>query len=128
MKLEDFIAESLKEIINGVVAGQEHAVQHNAKVNPPVAFYRDQGLVLADGETGCKLTEVEFDVAVTATEGKSKKGGIGVFVGSVGIGSASKSETEHESVSRLKFTVPVSLPPGAERKKAKKPQVSVRSL
>lgn len=67
---------------------------------------------LFDFEHHMLLTNVEFDVAVTAEEAKGTKGGIGVFMGSVGLGAQGQSETKNTSLGRIKFSVPVSLPRG----------------
>ena len=56
------------------------------------------------------VESIEFDVAVTVSEGKETKGGIGILVGSIGLGSQGKSDSEHSAVSRLKFRVPFVLP------------------
>jgi hypothetical protein len=53
---------------------------------------------------------MEFDVAVTATETTEAKVGVGVFLGSLGIGSQAKSEDGNVIVSRIKFSVPVLYP------------------
>lgn len=37
MKLDDFVAETLKQIIRGVVVAQEYGSTQNAKVNPSTA-------------------------------------------------------------------------------------------
>jgi hypothetical protein len=72
MKLEDFVSETLKELIDGVKTAQKHAVSKGARVNPHSPVNRDN------------QQTVEFDVAVTTTAGTQTKGGIGVFVGPVG--------------------------------------------
>jgi hypothetical protein len=61
---------------------------------------------------------LEFDVAVTAAEGSEKKGGIGIVVGSFGIGGQKASNISSQSVSRIKFSVPVPLPFEDESKSA----------
>jgi len=58
------------------------------------------------------LSNVEFDVAVTAEKSEGTKGGIGVFVGSIGLGAQGKSDLKNQSVSRIKFSAPISLPKG----------------
>lgn len=58
--------------------------------------------------------KIEFDIAVTVTEGKETKGGIGVAMGIVAVGSKGESSSEANSISRLKFIVPVVLPVGDE--------------
>ena len=112
MELSEFVAESLRQIIDGVTLAQEYASRKGATVNPNNMWYRaDQGVVkIQDRETGAFIQEVNFDVAVTATDGTKTKGGIGVFVGTVGLGSQGQSEAVKESVSRIKFTVPLALP------------------
>jgi len=115
--LEDFVSQTLKEIINGVVTAQKHAATKNARVNPPSLNFRvDQGVVkLWDDETQCIAQEVHFDVAVTATEGSETKGGVGIFVGALGLGSQGQTDKERSVVSRISFDVPILLP-AQERK------------
>jgi hypothetical protein len=112
IKLEDFVSETLKEIVNGVAAAQLHAATKKARVSPAgLSFRTDQGVVkLWDRETGQIAQEVHFDVAVTATEGTETKGGIGIFVGALGLGSQGQSEREKSIVSRISFDVPIILP------------------
>jgi hypothetical protein len=113
IRLEDFVSQTIKEIINGVAAAQQHAKTKDAMVNPlGLNFRADQGVVrLYDGETGQIAQEVHFDVAVTASEGTETKGGVGVFVGAFGLGSQGKTGREKSIVSRITFDVPVLLPP-----------------
>lgn len=112
MELREFVAESLRQLIDGVAVAQEYATENDAKVNPTNIFYRaDQGVIkIQDRETGALVQEVNFDVAVTATDGTKTKGGIGVFVGAVGLGSQGQSEASNQSISRIRFSVPLALP------------------
>jgi hypothetical protein len=113
MKLKDFVAETLKEIVDGVVEAQAYCAEKGGSVNSKRLEARtDQGFQMWDSETGQIAQLVEFDVAVTTTEGTETKGGIGVFVGPVGLGSHGKSDASNVSSSRIKFAVPVVLPPG----------------
>jgi len=61
---------------------------------------------------GQLVQTVEFDVAVTATEGTDTKGGIGVVAGVFALGSQGQSSEEISAVSRIKFSVPITLPYG----------------
>ena len=112
IKLEDFVSETLKEIINGVAAAQQHAKTMDAYVNPEgLTFRTDQGSVrLWDRATDRIAQEVHFDIAVTASEGTATKGGIGIFVGALGLGSQGHSEKEKSVASRIVFGVPIILP------------------
>ena len=109
MKLKDFVAETLKEIIDGVIEAQKHYSANGGVINSGDIEGPKVG---TDRHTGVPLQSVEFDVAVTTTEGTETKGGIGVFVGPIGLGSQGKSDSANSSVSRIKFSIPVILPKG----------------
>lgn len=98
MDLETFIAETLRQIVKGVKAAQQHEDCKGAQINPSHGVMIDT------------IKQIEFDVAVTVMEGSEKKGGIGVFTGAFGIGGQANVNTANCSVSRIKFEVPVLLP------------------
>jgi hypothetical protein len=117
INLQDFISETLKQIIDGVKTAQEHAAEAEAYINPRGAVPASSGSV--DGGYIARslsslgdvvIQSISFDVAVTATEGTGTKGGIGIVVGPVALGSQGKSDTINSSVSRIKFSVPIVLP------------------
>ena len=113
MELKEFITATLTQIIDGVTAAQYDAAQQGGEINPPVFTRPDKGqdrLQHMDIASAL-IQEVSFDVAVTAVEGTQTKGGIGVFIGVVGLGSQGQSNTSTQSVSRIKFSVPIMLPP-----------------
>ena len=53
-----------------------------------------------------------FDVGLTSTDKKGSSEGIGVFLGSLNIGKKNDSGVEQVAISKVKFTVPLILPPG----------------
>lgn len=112
MNLKDFVSETLSEIIEGVKNAKQAAVQSGAEINPEVwGDTKDivrQGLMKMSGHKTVSI--VDFDVAVTAIEGQGTKGGVGVFVGAIGLGSHGESNKENSTISRIKFSVPVALP------------------
>ncbi|UCB57057.1 MAG: hypothetical protein JSV30_00205 [Candidatus Omnitrophota bacterium] len=112
MNLSDFVSKTLEELITGIKNAKESESTSGADINPGVwGDTKDivkQGLMKMSGHK--TVTIVEFDVAITAVERQGTKGGIGVFVGSVGLGSQGESRKENSSVSRIKFSVPVALP------------------
>ncbi|MEK6686370.1 MAG: hypothetical protein AABY99_08265 [Pseudomonadota bacterium] len=113
MKLKDFVAETLKEIVDGVVEAQKYYKEKGGSINSSsITFRTDHGLQIWNSENGQPVQQIEFDVAVTTTEGTETKGGIGVFVGPVGLGSQGKSDATNSSSSRIKFSVPILLPNG----------------
>ena len=110
MKLDDFVAETLKQIIKGVVAAQEYGNTQNAKVNPITARFHSstEGHAFCN-ETGVPLQKVAFDVAVTVTEEQTSIED-GESVGSISVTSASSNSSQNSSISKIQFDVPVLLP------------------
>lgn len=112
MKLEQFVEESLKQIITGVLKAKEHGEQHGAYINPVNATFNSNSQnVVYCTETGIPLQQVEFDVAVRVTHSKSESSDDQAEVGDITVsGSASESNATNSSASRIKFMVPVRLP------------------
>lgn len=111
MQLDDFVSETLKQIIKGVVEAQEFGNGKNAKVNPDSARFHSPTAAVQTmcQETGVPLQHVAFDVAVTVSEEKNEEGK-GKSVGSISVSPAGTNSTQNSSVSRIKFEVPVLLP------------------
>lgn len=113
MKLEHFVSETLRQIINGVISAQE-MVNTDAKINPVTARFNSntEGHAFCQ-RTGVPLQKVEFDVAVTVTEDSASSSG-GAAVGSISVSPASSSSFHNTSVSRIRFEVPLLLPTTGE--------------
>jgi hypothetical protein len=117
--LEDFVSETLSQIVKGVVAAQAAVRDSGAQVAPFMSENRgsttvakpDTGMGRAEGTMSMPVRPVEFDVALTTVAGTETKGGIAVFSGIISAGSAGKSEQSTQAVSRVKFVVPLLLPP-----------------
>jgi hypothetical protein len=109
MKLQEFIAETLKAYIAGVKDAQEYAAEYDARVNPPT-LPGDTRVQRRQSDAPQDVQDVEFDVAVTSSEGSTTKGGAGIFVAAIGMGVQAKADTTNSSISRIKFKVPVGLP------------------
>jgi hypothetical protein len=104
MNLEDFIRDSLVQITNAV--GQAHA-DNNLIAPYGVRLNVDKHTGIK-GPGGMPIHIVDFDIAVTASRDSSVAGGakggiISVVTGSIDSSIASKNE----SISRLKFSVPI---------------------
>src|SRR3989338_8634698 len=91
MDLQQFVAQTLVQIANGVKNAQEHVKSAGCIVNPLRAS--DQDPIMSPN-----TSFIEFDVALTVTEGSDSKGGIGAH---------ERSRSATESVSRIKFKVPM---------------------
>jgi Pyruvate/2-oxoacid:ferredoxin oxidoreductase gamma subunit len=111
MTLEDFISESLTQIINGVKKAQTHAEQNGAKVNSST-FRRAKtiGDSYYDLNSGSSVQVIDFDIAVTAKEQGGSSGRAGVFVTVFGAGIEGSESSENFTSNRIKFSVPISLP------------------
>lgn len=106
MDLETFIAETLRQILAGVKKAQHSTESLDAKINPYLPF-GDYNSIVKN-----QIQKIEFDVAVTVTEGSEKKGGAGVAIAMFGVGGQATANTTNTSMSRIGFTVPVMLPKG----------------
>lgn len=112
MELEDFVAESLIQIVNGVRRAQDGLKGTGARVNPQMrSTLAAHTIGNAEMEGGQPVSNVEFDVVVTATKGTGSKGGVGVALGVVGLGTQAQSDAKSGQESRIKFKVPILLPP-----------------
>lgn len=107
MRIDEFVSQTLSQIVRGVVDAQGAVDDDGAEINPSVpsgkAGHFDTG-------TGTHIQDVEFDIAVTVSE--SEKSGAGLRVGVPWIGGdvAGGSDRQSSTVNRIKFTVPVRLP------------------
>jgi len=116
MKLEDFISETLKQIISGVKNAQEFAKNSGAKVVPKnLLVNSNQGNTrIIEIDSNQIVQEIKFDIAVSITEGTQTSAGIGIFVGPIGVGSQGKSDESNTSTNRIKFEIPIILPTQSE--------------
>ena len=104
ISLQEFVTETLNQVIRGVAEAKPDAEKHRAEVNPQM-----RGVPRTDSR-GRLIQEIEFDVAVTTSDATKTKGGIGIVVGPLALGSAGQSDAMNQSVSRIRFSVPISLP------------------
>lgn len=110
MNLQEFIKTALTEIVAGVADASQAAQEHGGSVGSMKLYgYLKDNKILTD-EVGQPITTVEFDIALAEANSKDTKGGIGVYLGAVGLGSQGASHGEASTHSRIKFAVPVILP------------------
>lgn len=110
MDLKEFVSQTLLQIIQGVAEAQGQAAPLGAEVSPYVSNVKQGQEPVMYAGRGRIVQQVEFDVAVTAIEGTSTRGGIGVVLGPLALGSQGSSAAHSSSVNRVKFTVPVTFP------------------
>lgn len=122
MELQQFVTESLNQILKGISQAQSANTYNGIEINPSLRHYIDRGRDDWVGDdhklpndvlltpTGEIVVMVHFDIAVTVMEGTGTKGGIGVFAGAVGLGTQGQSDKSSTSATKLQFKVPVVLP------------------
>lgn len=114
MKLDQFIRETLLEIIRGVEEAKDAAgtgvvsimvknEKHYLPGKTPKVLPTYEGLL----SSGKFLSEVEYDVAVQVTEGTNTGGKGGLNIGVTQIGAEGSSEASETSTHRIRFKVPV---------------------
>jgi hypothetical protein len=111
IRLETFIAESLKQIISGISKAQKEAKDTNTLINPLGLFvFKDNRGETIESKYQISQQTVDFDVVVTALDQDKSKGGFGIFVGGVGVGIQGQTDVLNSTVNRIKFSVPIYFP------------------
>jgi hypothetical protein len=106
IELKHFIAQTLTEIIEGVVEAQGRVDEYGAKVSPHVRQTGYEGGYRYEARSQA----VEFDVEVTTADSSSSKKGLGVFVAPIAAGTQGLAESRSTSVGRIKFQIVLQLP------------------
>lgn len=105
MNLKDFVAESLKQIIDGVLEAQKYSDENGGCIAPVVVVKEPRG-----GGYTLKSSVVEFDIAVTAQKSAEREGKAVIVIPYFGMGGKLASGEQSATVSRVKFEIPVVLP------------------
>ena len=113
MELKEFITNTLVQIMEGVKDANDKLETSSAEVNPRLGptsstILAKQGILTADNRG--VIQNVDFDIALTGSDGTKTKGAISVLFGAVNLGSSGQSETTNQTVNRIKFYVPITLP------------------
>ena len=114
MELQEFIKQSLVQIVKGVNEAQNEAIDVGARINPVGK------LLSGGGETHFVQTElnpqsIQFDVAISVSEEKTAGGKISVLANILNLGAEAKMENLSSLVHRIKFEVPVEFTPNHHR-------------
>ncbi|WP_072669373.1 hypothetical protein [Vibrio injensis] len=120
MNLEDFISQSLSQIARGIEKANKELEDSQALVSPEgvteVKRESKYGSLKVDANKWLKVSEISFDVAVTATSGTESGGRLGISVSGINIGANGKSNHGDTSESRIQFSVPMVLPQAKYKK------------
>lgn len=114
--LKTFVAQTLIQIVEGVQEADKSLGGDGLIVNPTLqrALYNNKtsthgGKLHETNRTGMAQM-IDFDVAITASDSSAKEagGGIGIYVVKAGV--SHNSASQQQSVSHVKFFVPLALP------------------
>ena len=113
MELKEFVAQTLQQIGDGVIAAQKYSEGKGVAINPihlPVLTNQKDARIMYFSEDS-PVFPVEFDVALTVTEDSRTKAGGGITVATIfKAGAGTESANASQTYSRVKFMVPVALP------------------
>ena len=108
MDLREFVQTVLVQIVEGVVAAQTATSERNALINPVLwSRFSDTNLSTFDG---VMIRDVEFDVAIYASENSGGAAGASVALSVVSMRVGGERSQSEGSSSRVKFAVPIALP------------------
>ena len=110
MELNEFVATTLKQIIEGVSEAQL-GMKDRALVNPGImGEVAGTSIPLAKGFGKSSVQFIEFDVAVSATSTSEGGGSAGIAVLGFNVKGGGGGSTQEASLNRIKFSVPVAFP------------------
>lgn len=120
MDLQTFIAETLVQIAEGINTANAKLAEVGAVANPanvepsPQQGANFYGVIVPLKESVMHrvVQAVNIDVAVVAAEDRGTKGGIGIVVGALALGTQGSKAVNNSSQSRVQFSVPMALPVG----------------
>ena len=113
MDLKQFITETVTSIVESTYELQRTYDRPHASgvvINPPVSgsnelLYQEDNIAYSYR----RIEVIEFDVAVSASEGADKGGKAGLKIWSAEVGLDGKRNVRSEEVSRVKFAIPIAL-------------------
>ncbi|WP_455871659.1 hypothetical protein [Serratia proteamaculans] len=113
MKLDDFVHESLKNIMLGVQRATKYGEESSTgTVNPSDVAFGSAGEngIIFNPRTRKIIQTVEFDIAVSVNDSTSTSSGGTQSIGEITVsGSNTDSTKSNGSISRIKFSIPIEL-------------------
>lgn len=112
MQLEDFIDETLSQIIKGVEKARETTGLNDIGARPassritPRSDNRD--VLVTKG--GAVAQVVRFDVALSVAEHTDAKAKIGIVSGFLNGSGTAEAQNQSSTISRVQFSIPILLP------------------
>jgi hypothetical protein len=109
MEIKEFVSTVIVSLVQGVEDAQIKLQESEAVVNP---LGVSSSIAILNNRIPPCLTNIEFEVAVEVKDSEDIGGGIGVKIAGVFNSSVTAKKGRLEShVSKLRFSVPILLPP-----------------
>lgn len=110
MELKEFIKTTLTQISQGITEAQEEMNGNDMIVNPAGLASNSNGEKYLRTDGWRYVQEIEINVGVTAIEKEGERAGIGIVTGILSGGAQASSDNSNQTVSTIKFNIPVALP------------------
>lgn len=108
MDLKEFTKQTLIQIVEGAKEANDAITANDAKI--PTHNIANKKNYIYEGDDYRHVIDVDFDVAITATESEGSNGGASLKVASfINIGGGVDAKTENQTISRIKYTLPLML-------------------
>ena len=109
MDIKDFVENTLLQIVNGVNDANKKLIDTGAIISSKDIRPMREGTTL-NTKTGDLVNLIEFDIAVTVNEKDTANGGAGIKIVGFNVGGTLQNEITNQSISRIKFSIPLTLP------------------
>lgn len=121
MELKEFIKESLSQIIDAIKETQEKYKDTNVVICPDNIQEVKGGLYILDENeydnysSRSKVQNIDMDIAISVTEKEGNKSGLGIAK-IINAGISSENTQQNESISKIKFSIPIVFPTSSSQK------------
>jgi hypothetical protein len=110
MELQEFITETLTQVIKGIKNSQEIAKKENAKISPSVHWAGNVTSFLKTNQGGELVSVIKFNISLSAHRDKKEGTKAGIFVTFAGISANLDEAKGNSSLSNIQFEIPVVWP------------------
>jgi hypothetical protein len=110
MELKEFITQTLININQGIIDAQEQTKESGILINPKNIRKRDSNIYEVYNGNSAPIQEIEFNIVVSATEGKDSKIAVGAFTGVLSGGVSNTNQNNSSTQTTIKFNLPVQFP------------------
>jgi hypothetical protein len=110
MDLKDFIKSTISQIAESVEELNNEFQERQVVVNPSSINGINNVPTLQTHTRAYNITNIDFDLSVSVENNEGSSAKVGVFANVIGIGASATEGKNSQSVSKVKFTIPVMLP------------------